>query len=37
MSSIRDTKTMELFEYSDMLRVLRVMHVEVVEAREEIA
>lgn len=29
MSGIRDMKTMELFEYTDMLRVLREMYAEV--------
>lgn len=29
MSGIRDMKTMELFEFNDMLRVLREMYAEV--------
>lgn len=29
MSGIRDMTTMEMFEYTDMLRVLREMHAEV--------
>ena len=35
MCGIRDTKTMELFEYGDMLRVLRVMHKEVADLAKE--
>jgi hypothetical protein len=34
MTQIRDMNTMECFEFGDMLRVLRVMHAEVVEARK---
>lgn len=34
MTQIRNTETMECFTYGDMLRVLRVMHAEVVEKQE---
>ena len=34
MSHIRDMNTMETFGYFDLLRVLRVMHAEVVSAQE---
>lgn len=34
MTQIRNMNTMECFTYGDMLRVMRVMHAEVVEARE---
>lgn len=36
MSQIRDANTMECFDFFDMLRVLRVMHAEVVETRKEV-
>lgn len=36
MCGIRDTKTMELFEYGDMLRVLRVMHGEVTKQLKKV-
>lgn len=34
MTQIRDFNTNECFSYFDMLRVLRVMHSEVVEGQE---
>lgn len=34
MAQIRDMNTMECFDYFDMLRVMRVMHKEVVDAQE---
>ena len=34
MSCITDVNTMERFEYYDLLRVLRVMHKEVVEQQK---
>ena len=34
MTQIRDVNTNECFGYFDMLRVLRVMHAEVVEGQE---
>lgn len=37
MTQIRNVDTNECFGYFDLLRVLRVMHAEVVEAQEEMA
>lgn len=34
MAQIRNMNTMECFTYGDMLRVMRVMHAEVVEKQE---
>lgn len=34
MTQIRNMNTMECFTYGDMLRVMRVMHAEVVEMQE---
>lgn len=36
MCGIRDKKTMELFEYGDMLRVLRTMHKEATDLAKEV-